>query len=322
MSHYHQLTKVDDLAFQALKVSIPEPERSILLERLRADWAPDVGAIGIIRQVQLETRSITDPARLYWSSRREPGSPRIESLLSSFLINLASSVVYDVIKDLMAQGYFIQPLLSTRQLSAESVASLQNDTPLLIRHAIILYKLFKMKASQDKRVIDIISETAFSENTLENLLPIENGETFVFFDNIELAARGLIYEELRRADVHVATKADGVLVLGLPVAGGFGRGATVAYTPGLKEPSTPYVLAVPPQIVTRDTKIQNLMEAAQALLSWDCGMTSHFSVTCRSIRRPAVVVEQSALQMLLRKPFLVVEGSNGTVRGFENLNEN
>src|ERR1044071_1541235 len=89
---YRSLVAFDDVAFSALKISLSEPEHSIVLDRLRQDWMIDVGVIGILRRQQLRTKSAEATAELYWNSRREPQSPRIESLLASFLINLSSAV--------------------------------------------------------------------------------------------------------------------------------------------------------------------------------------------------------------------------------------
>ena len=68
---YHTLAAFDDLAFAAMKISLSEPEQSIIVERLREDWMTDVGVIGLLRRQHIETQSVETPAKLYWESRRE-----------------------------------------------------------------------------------------------------------------------------------------------------------------------------------------------------------------------------------------------------------
>jgi hypothetical protein len=55
---YHALAAFDDLAFAALKISLSEPEQSIIVERLREDWMTDVGVIGLLRRQHIETQSV------------------------------------------------------------------------------------------------------------------------------------------------------------------------------------------------------------------------------------------------------------------------
>ena len=81
---YRTLALFDDIAFAALKVSLSEPERSIIVERLRQDWMTDVGVIGLLRREHVESKTAQAPAKLYWESRREPLSPRINHCWRGF----------------------------------------------------------------------------------------------------------------------------------------------------------------------------------------------------------------------------------------------
>lgn len=58
---YQNLVAVDDIAFAALKVSLSEPERSVILDRLRQDWMTDIGVIGVLRREHIRTESIDAP---------------------------------------------------------------------------------------------------------------------------------------------------------------------------------------------------------------------------------------------------------------------
>ncbi|MFC1459347.1 PEP-utilizing enzyme [Microvirga arabica] len=320
---YRALVLVDDIAFRALKISLVEPERSTILNRLRDDWSTDVGVIGVLRQEQLRSGSAVDAAYLYWSSRREPTSPRIESLLASFLINLASSLTYDLLKDLIAQNYDLSKLLDVRGVTPAIVGAFTSDIPLLIAHVKTFIGLHRMKfdlnqaAELERQVARVIEKR-------EAPVPGVDAEQVVdlLMKNLVPAVKGIVKEELERKGVFLADNTNGVLTRGLPASPGYGFGVPIRWTNDLiTQPRERYVLLISDKDVQPANDVLPLMEGASAVVSWFGYMTSHVAVTCRGIGRPAVIVTPQLADMLGRKNFLVVSGTEGEIRSYHSRPE-
>src|ERR1700733_12562955 len=142
---YHLFTAFDDIAFSALKVSLSEPERSLILDRLRQDWMTDVGVIGVLGKQKIQNKQGEATARLFWEPRREPLSPRVESVLASFLINLASSVVYDVLKEIINEGYNPSKLLEAHGVTMMAATAFVSETNILLEHVRTFMRLHRAK---------------------------------------------------------------------------------------------------------------------------------------------------------------------------------
>jgi hypothetical protein len=121
---YREWIKVDDLALRALRLSLWREERDTILERVTADYVTDIGAIGLLRQEWFATGSIDEVARTYWGSRREPESPRLESLLVQLLLNLAAAGIFEALRDLAKEPHHVAALLADRDLHIGMLSSI------------------------------------------------------------------------------------------------------------------------------------------------------------------------------------------------------
>jgi phosphohistidine swiveling domain-containing protein len=313
---YHIFTALDDIAFSALKVSLSEPERSLILDRLRQDWMTDVGVIGVLRREQIRTKSAEAAARLYWESRREPLSPRVESLLASFLINLASSIVYDALKSFGSEGYDVSKFLGEHGLMAAS--SFVGEIDILLEHVRTFMRLHRAK--QDINRGEEVRQAVHAVLKNEGLRIQDKGADAamdLFMKNLVPAVRGVITEELKKQNVIVDTKADGVLTRGMPASEGRGFGPPVRWKgQRIKLSERSYVLFVSNSDISPEAEPLPKLEEAAAIISWGGGMTSHVAVSSRAVGRPAVVIAAAEVDMLLRRKFLLVDGSAGEVRSF------
>ena len=315
---YHLFTAFDDIAFSALKVSLSEPERSLILDRLRQDWMTDVGVIGVLRQQQIRTKSGEATARLYWESRREPLSPRVESVLASFLINLASSVVYDVLKEIINEGYNPSKLLEAHGVTMMAATAFVSETNILLEHVRTFMRLHRAKqdVTRAEEIRNAVRAVLHNE-----MLRIQDSRADAAVDllmkNLVPAVRGVIAEELKKKKIFVDTKADGVLTQGLPASEGYGFGSPIRWKGRRIElAERTYVLLVSDSDISQDVEPRPLLEEASAIVSWGGGMTSHVAVASRAVNRPAVIIAASEVDMLLRRKFLLVDGSTGEVRSF------
>jgi phosphohistidine swiveling domain-containing protein len=314
---YQVFSAVDDIAFSALKVSLSEPERSVMLDRLREDWMTDVGAIGMLRRQHIQTQSIDEPARAYWISRREPLSPRIESLLASFLINLASSVVYDILKELTAEGYDVAKLLQARGVDLSVAIGFVQQIDVLVAHVRTFLALYRAKqdiARLDeirKVVQDVLHGQKITFDSKEADVAIE-----LLMKNLVPAVRGVVSEELKRQRVFVDSKANGFLTRGIGASPGLGIGSPVRWSPGRASFEVGHVLFIVDEGMKMQSVLLALLEEAAAVVTWNCSMTSHIPVVCRGIGRPAVIISEEEVPVLMRRKFLVVDGAAGHIRSF------
>jgi phosphohistidine swiveling domain-containing protein len=314
---YHLLTAVDDFAFAALKVSLSESERTVVVTRLREDWTADVGVIGVLRRQHILTRSIEEPARTYWHSRREPLSPRVESLLASILINLASSLTYDILKEFANDGYDVARLLRDRGIDLGLVGGFIAQIDVMLAHVRVLIALHRAKQDEarSEEVRNIVSEVLEGRALKLNVEDV-NVAVELLMKNLKPAIRGVIAEELKKRRVHVDTKANGVLTRGAGVSPGMGYGAPTYFNlENLHSPPEHGVLFVEGK-TGPSASVVSCLEVAAAVVTWDCGDTSHVPVMCRGIGKPAVITTREEADTLLRRKFLVVDGSSGLIRSF------
>jgi hypothetical protein len=288
---YQAFTLVDDIAFAALKLSLSEPERTIVMERLRDDWMTDVGAIGLLRRLHIEHRSVEEPSRAYWSSRREPHSPRIESLLASFLMNLTSALVYDALKELSTAGFDINNIIASHRIDLGTAVGFIEQIELMTAHVRTFLTLHRAKQNNARveEVRNIVKEVLAGRKALIESDEAQNAADLIV-RNLKPAIRGIISTELRKKNVYTDTIANGVLTRGLGVSPGFGYGVPKrwAVADGSLMP-TECVLF----LQSTDMKIEGfsneLIERSTAVVTWNCGPTSHLPVSCRAVGRPAVL---------------------------------
>jgi phosphohistidine swiveling domain-containing protein len=194
----------------------------------------------------------------------------------------------------------------------------------LLEHARVAMWMHRAK-QDDARVAELqnIMKRVIEGEELRVVHDIKVQADFdLFVANVLPVIRGAALAELERHAVHVALPTNGVLTRGLAAATGFGFGWTRAWD-GEAVAERPvadthrFVLLISDRDIdrTRDPKLW--LEAADAVVGWDGGMTSHVAVACRSVNRPAVLVSSDEAQMLLRRPFLVVDGTAGVIRSFE-----
>jgi phosphohistidine swiveling domain-containing protein len=314
---YHTLAIFDDLAFAALKVSLAEPDRSIIIERLSQDWMTDEGIIGLLRRQHIETKSLEAPAQVYWESRREPLSPRIESLLASVLINLASSMVFEFLRGLVAGEYDLSGFLQERGANVRTIIGFSGDIQTLTEHARILMRLYRAK--EDQRRADEVRRVVQDVLAGQKITIADasaDRATELLLANLVPTIQGVIKEELKKSRVYVADEADAVLSKGLPAAPGFGIGVPVLWKDRQIELIPPFVLLTPNTDASNKPDLRRAIEQSVAVVAWNGGMTSHIAVACRTIGRPAVLVSAPEADMLRPKKFLVVDGSSGTIRSY------
>lgn len=277
----------------------------------------DVGVIGFLRRQQIETQSMEVPAKLYWESRREPLSPRIESLFASFLINLAAAVVYDVLKELAAANYDVAPILQERGANLTVIAGFAAELRIFIEHARIFMRLHRAKEDVRRlnEVRDVIKAVLSNEK-----IAIENPDADAAFDilmaNLVPAVQGVIKEELKKGGIFVADQADAVLSRGHAASPGFGIGAPVRWKRETIHHIAPYILLIGNQDAHGEPDPRLAIEQSAGVVSWDGGMYSHIAIACRIVRRAAVIISAQEAAMLERKKFLVVDGTNGEVRSY------
>ncbi|WP_441279614.1 PEP-utilizing enzyme [Tardiphaga sp. 172_B4_N1_3] len=321
---YRALTAVDDLAFSALKISLSEPERSVVVDRLRDDWMTDVGVIGMLRRIHVQSRSIEEPALAYWISRREPLSPRIESLLSSFLINLASSMVYDTLKEFANAGYDISKLLSIRGGDLGSAVGFVEQINTLLLHVRTFIAIFRAKQDSARHeeirnvVQGVLNGRKIEFDSVEAGSAVE-----ILMKNLAPAIRGVISEELKKQRVFVDTPANGVLTEGIGAAPGVGCGPPARWDEiRVSAERTPHVLFIVESGLRIKSSLLVLVEEAAAVVTWNSSMTSHIPIACRGVGRPAIIVSEEEAKMLLRRKFLIVDGTAGLVRSFHRRPKN
>jgi phosphohistidine swiveling domain-containing protein len=315
---YRALVAVDDIAFAALKISMSEPERSIVIDRLRGDWMTDVGVIGLLRKIHIQTQSIEAPALAYWSSRREPLSPRIESLLSSFLINLASAVVYDVLKEFANSGYNVSALLLARGADIASAVGFVEQISTILAHVRTFIAIHRAKQDERRRgeVVKVV-QGVLDGRQLDFHSSDAADAAELLIKNLVPAVRGILAEELEKQLVIVDTAANGVLTRGVGASPGVGFGPPVRWDAmKISSERTPHVLFIVEGALEVESSLSILIEEAAAVVTWRGGMTSHIPIACRGVGRPAIIVKEEEAEMLMRRKFLIVDGRAGLVRSF------
>ena len=233
------------------------------------------------------------------------------------LINLASAIVYDVLKEFAASEYDVSRFLLERGANLAVVSGFLGDIQLLTEHVRLLMRLHR--ARQDIRRVEEVREVV-QEVLRGQKIAIEDSSADnsvdLLMENLVPAVRGLLKEELKRNRIYVADEADAVLSRGVPAAPGFGIGVPVIWKNEHIQLTTPFVLLIGNVDMSSKVDPRPAIEQSAAVITWDGGMTSHIAVGCRLIHRAAVIVSAPEADMLRRKRFLVVDGSSGMVRSY------
>jgi hypothetical protein len=310
---YHDWIKVDDLALKAIQLSLSEADRDVIVGRIASDYMTDVGAIGMLRQRWLETGSIEDVARLYWGSRREPESPRIESLVGQLLLNLAASGIFEVLKEIAKEPAYVTDFLRQRELHAGLLNSVGFATDAWDQLA-RLWQLHRWKRTGETERVQNVIRIVLAHGTIHVEADEQTRrELKQLRSNLEAVARGIVSQEIEREGA-LALPQDGRRYEGGAASPGLGQGRPIQWKDAI-EGATCYnfVLLVPGSGPIGDEHM--LVMSASAVVTTG-GPTSHIQVMARGMKRPAVQVDEHTLRDLAAYKHLIVDGTKGRIAGF------
>lgn len=313
-SNYDQLAKLDDLAFRLLQLAISPQDQAEFCDRIAVDYLQDLGMMGFLRRAHVESDSVAKIGHLYWGSRREPASPRLESLIGTLLMNIASSVLYDALKE-MALNPHVRALILDRGLDIVQLPLAGIDVQSAWRDLASLWQM------REWRQEDRIEEAASAIKIV-----LEGGELTVHIEaktqkavdilkvNVEMISRGLVAREVER-DTSVKLPANGRRYEGAAASPGLGRGRVEKWpAPGARWPEGVFVLLIPQEADAASFDLPLLIARAAAVVT-NGGMTGHAAVSARGARRPAVIVSSTLLRDFEAYDELIVDGSAGLVLG-------
>lgn len=312
---YDELAKVDDIAIKAVELSLPKHAVEVI-ERIRLDYAQDIGIIGLLRRTHIEA-GFDEALQLFWRSRREPTSPRLESVLSQMLLNIAASAIFEVLKDIGRDPEQIKGFMSARAIAASVWQAGGLDMVLAWDQLCRVWQLYILKkAGKVEPVQAAITETL---NGCAIRIEIE-GETVseveTLRQNLLYAVRGLVIQEIERSG-EIVLPANGHEIVGVPASSGLGFGPPALWPAARRlNPAGEFILAVPSIGGQLPEALTKLLSACQAAVSTDIGLTGHVSVYCRSIGKPLVLVTDTQMNCILAHNFIVVDGTAGRIKLF------
>jgi hypothetical protein len=312
---YEQWIKVDDIAIKAVELSLPHHDAEIV-ERIRLDYAQDIGLIGLLRRTHVEV-NFEEAARLFWGSRREPTSPRLESLISQLLLNIAASAIFDILKELGRDPAQIANFIDARAIANDALQLGTFDLIAAWDHLLQIWQLHRWKqAGRIEPVRATISETLAGGTIRLEIEGATTTEVEVIRKNLLYAVRGLVIQEIERSG-EVLLPANGRTIVGIPASAGIGFGTPVRWPAAARlEPGGKFILAVPPIGGRLPEALTDLISDCQAVVSTEKGLTGHVAVFCRSIAKPLVLVSQQQMTRLVKHGFLVVDGTAGRIKLF------
>lgn len=313
-SIYRDWTKVDDLALTALKLSLYADKGLALVDRIASDYMTDIGAIGLLRQMWLESGSIDQVSRVYWSSRREPESPRIESLLAQLLMNLAASGIFEAIKEIATQPAHVIEFLTQRGVDLGALNSLNFSITEAWEQLTRLWQLHRWKnqgeTERAQRVIRMVLDGGIVEveadaHTLREIERLRR--------NLEAAVRGIVRQEIER-DGRITLPENGRRYSGAPASAGCGQGRPIPWRIATEAPPNGEFILLIPHSASIGENLMLIMEAKGVVTT--AGPISHIQVLSRGMKRPAVLVSEDILRDLESYGHLIVDGAAGKVAGF------
>ena len=313
LTQHERLKSVDDLAMQVLNLALPKEIRDPICHRLASDYFADVGMVGYLRIRYLETSSLEEVARLYWSSRRELGSPRVESILSQLLLNLAASLIFKVLEELAPNADKVSAMLQDRGLAGTALSALYHDAQVYWAHAREMLSLYKMKederrASEAKKIVShVISGGSINVQCDHDAKWHE-----IIYANMEAVARGIVVGELSRRGNRLVVLQEGVRLNGLPAAPGLGYGKPMERDRFVKRDHDERAVLILPA-GAQPAECELIADAA-AVVTYGGGMTSHVPVTARGMGKPCVLISSADVQAIARHPLIIVDGSIGCIQ--------
>lgn len=262
ISVYEQWVKVDDLAIKAIELSLPD-HGSEIIERIRSDYAQDIGIIGLLRRTHLEA-GFDDAAQLYWGSRREPTSPRLESVLGQLLLNIAASAIFEVLRELGRDPSQIAGFIESRAIAANVMHAGGLDLAVAWVHLSRIWQLHRWKrAGVIEPVRATIREMLEGATIHVDIEGKTASEVEKIRQNLLYAVRGLVIEEIERSG-DVVLPANGRTIEGTAASYGLGFGAPVCWpAAGRLKPTGQYVLAVPPMLVDGEGRAMTTSHATK-----------------------------------------------------------
>ncbi|WDF73928.1 hypothetical protein [Novosphingobium sp. KACC 22771] len=312
---YEEFTKVDDIAIKAVELSLPKHAMEVI-ERIRLDYAQDIGIIGLLRRTHIEA-GFEEAARLFWRSRREPASPRLESVLSQLLLNIAASAIFEVLKELGRDPDQIEGFIGARAIAANAWQAGGLDMVVAWDHLCRIWQLYRLKkAGSVEPVQATINETLNGAAIRIEIEGATISEVETIRQNLLYVVRGLVIQEIERSG-EVVLPANGRSIVGLPASPGLGFGAPVVWPAAARlKPKGEFILAVPSIVGQLPDALTELLSACHAAVSIGTGLTGHVPVYCRSIRKPLVLVSDPQMSRILKHGFVVVDGTAGRVKLF------
>lgn len=312
---YEQWIKVDDLAIKAIELSLPRHGGEVI-DRIRLDYAQDIGIIGLLRRTHLED-DFEEAARLFWRTRREPDSPRLESVLAQLLLNIAASAIYEFLKELSRDPSQIAHFIEARGIAANVWQAGGLDMVMAWDHFRRVWQLHRWKqAGRIEPVQATISETLRGAAIRIDIEGETADEVELIRQNLLYVVRGLVVQEIERSG-EVLLPANGRAMEGIAASPGLGFGAPVSWPAAERlEPRGEFILAVPPIGGQIPDALTVLLSRCQAAISTDRGLTGHVPVYCRGIAKPLALVSDQQMNRILKHEFVVVDGTTGRIKLF------
>ncbi len=307
-------SKVDALALHVLELSLSKSDRDIFCTRIATDYFQDFGMMGLLRQTYVESGSIAEVGRLYWGSRREPKSPRLETIIGSLLMDLAANGLFEVLKGLAANPAHVRDFIASRAIDLAWLPFLGIDTHAAWRDLSALWQLHKWRLTGDPAKATTAIELVLEGGNLT--VRVEAGtqlEVDRLYSNLEAIVRGLLIREVERDEL-IRLPANGRRYQAVPASHGLGRGKMEKWPGPSDSPARPFVLLIPAGADRPSDDLPlRIMKSAAIVTSG--GMTGHAAVLARGMSRPAVLVNDRLLRDLEAYDELIVDGTKGLLQG-------
>ncbi len=312
---YDEWVKVDDLAIKAIELSPPEHAQEVV-KRIQLDYAQDIGMVGLLRRTHVET-GFHAAAQLFWASRREPSSPRLETVLAQLLLNIAASAIYDVVKELARDPGQVDTFIDTRRIAASALQAGGFDVATAWTHLRSVWQLHRWRSNNHVEPVQtFITQMLGGTEVSIAIDGATAAEVETVRRNLLYAVRGLVVEEIERSG-EVLLPANGRTVLGVAASNGLGFGAPIAWPAARRlKPSGEFVLVVPQIGGLVPDALTDLLNRCQAAVSADQSLVGHVPVYCRGIGKPLVLLGERQRRAIQKHSFVVVDGTAGRIKLF------
>lgn len=312
---YDEWIKVDDLAIKAIELSLPEHAQEVV-KRIHLDYAQDIGMVGLLRRMHVEA-GFHAAAQLFWASRREPSSPRLETVLAQLLLNIAASTIYDVIKDLARDPDQVDAFIDARGIAASALQAGGLDLATAWAHLRSVWQLHRWRSNDCvKPVQAFITQVLGGTEVSISIDGSTAAEVETVRRNLLYAVRGLVVQEIEHSG-EILLPANGRTVLGVAASDGLGFGAPIAWPAASRlKPAGEFVLMVPQIGGALPNALTDLLNRCQAAISVDQSSVGHIPVYCRAIGKPLVLLGERQIGSIQKHGFVVVDGTAGRIKLF------